>query len=237
MLDIVALAVLLADSCRNRQQFRARLLDAHAGLDSCDGAGPVRPAVVHHLRVHVYRRPDVRRRGVIEPLRHHADHRVRLIVEVERLAQRRALPAEVPLPKAIAQDGDMVLPRRVFACGKSPPHQRRNAQRAEEIGLRLAHRRRFRLAFAAGVQALRISDQAHRSEALALCLPVEIICAIEREIPRRVLCLPQRHELCGIFKWQRLEQHGIDHGENRRVRANSQRQRQHRNRRESRRLR
>ena len=41
--------------------------------------------------------------------------------------------------------------------------------------------------------------------------PVEIIRAIEREIPRRAFRLTERDKLRGIFEWQRLEQHGIDH--------------------------
>src|SRR4029450_3255674 len=64
-------------------------------------------AAVAHDRRHTPRRPGARFAiGKRELARHHADDRVRALVEYQRLAEGLCAPAEVFLPKAIREDDD-----------------------------------------------------------------------------------------------------------------------------------
>ena len=98
-----------------------RLLGRHAGLETrCE----IEPLVGVILRIELLgvqreRGPDVGspEEGA-ESLRHHAQYRVALRIQLHRLADDAAVSAVDALPQAVAQDNDTVLSLLVLVAAE-----------------------------------------------------------------------------------------------------------------------
>src|SRR5205085_4197928 len=77
---------------------------------------------------------DERGLGVreLETRGHHADDRVRLLVEPDRPAHDRRVRAELALPQPLAQNDDAARPRLVFFRREGAPARGRDAEQREE---------------------------------------------------------------------------------------------------------
>src|SRR5215218_3115547 len=68
-----------------------------------------------------------------EALRHDADDRAADVVEPQLAAEDVWIPAELPLPEAIAQHGDRRRAGPGVGCRRSPSDQRRDTHHVERV--------------------------------------------------------------------------------------------------------
>ncbi len=81
------------------------------------------------------------------PFAEHADHRVRLVVDADRLADDGGIAGEAVLPQAVGEDHDLVAAEGAFLLGEGaaerqrmavaehPEEARRGAPGADVLGL------------------------------------------------------------------------------------------------------
>ena len=170
----------------------------------------------------------------LEVRREHADHGVRLPVQGQRPPEDAGVAAEAALPEPVRQDDDPAA-RTVLFRQERPAVRGPDPERLEET---LGDQRRVEhlgLAVPGEIERVRL-DRRHLLEAGRLLAPVQEVG--RRRFGRHVavvrIGLPQRHEAVGFRKRRRLEQHRVDHREDRRGRADRQRQGEDRGRREPR---
>jgi hypothetical protein len=119
---------------RERIQIGERPFAPGVGLDSSEH---VQEVVV--VRVHVVAGLESHRREQLqvatqerEPRRQHADHRVRLGVDRQALADHRRTGAEAPAPQPIGDDHDSMRAPALVVGDESASELRRRAERREE---------------------------------------------------------------------------------------------------------
>ena len=187
-------------------------------------------ALLPVLQVHRQRRPDHGAAGELKVRRHDADHGVELVIQLHRLAQHIAAAREAALPDSMTQDDDVVRSQLHLLRGEGPAQRGLAAQHIEEIERDARAVQPLRLAAARQIEPL-IAERGDRREGVVLIAEAEIISRREGELRKSGLeiSLANDHELLGSVESQRLEQHGVDHREDGRIRADSQRQGEHRN--------
>ena len=173
--------------------------------------------------------------GKVELLRHHADDRDRRAVQRDRSPDDAGFAAEPLLPHAVADDDDGVLAGLILLGRERAAKRGRHAQQLERVP------RDLRALQPLG--AVRPDERRARAlirrEALehrVLLAPVEKRRRRHRELPVLRHDLVHAHELAGLRIRQRLQQHAVDHAEDRGRRAHAQGERQHGHDREARRL-
>ena len=199
-----------------------QVLAPATGLRPC-----VERLVVRERTVHV----DVARNPL--PRREHADDLVRVSVQLQ-CAPDHVRAAELALPERVTQHHHALAPGRVLLACEQPP--RRGAQ-ADEIAETRARERARHFHHATGGRRHRHGPLAHRDRVLehaALRPDAHEVRRRERigstvGINRADLVQPVRVPIR-----QRLQQDRVNDAEDRRVRADSERQRQHRHRSEHR---
>src|SRR5207302_11040382 len=95
---------------------------------------PLRGVNVGDVRwVVLFGRPNLRRRGenIFEAAGHRTDDGIRVTIENDLLADDRAIAAEAPLPKPVAEDGHFPAVICVVGWVKIAAHRSRNAEYAE----------------------------------------------------------------------------------------------------------
>ena len=130
----------------------------------------------------------------------------------------------------MAQDDDVVRSQLRLLRGEGPAEGGLAAQHVEEIERDARAAQALGLAAAGQVESLP-AERGDAREGVVLIAEAEIIPRGERELRKSGLeiALANHHELLGFVEAQRLEQHGVDHREDGGIRADSQRQGQHRN--------
>ena len=167
-----------------------------------------------------------------ESSRHHADNLPGLRIYLDAAANHAAVTAEAPLPVAVAQHHRLGSMRILISVRKPAAHGRRNVESLQHTVTDQSRVNLLRPRKACHVRSA-ASPYAQR-----LKRPV-LLC--KREIHRRrkaettgEICKscgprsvdPHGHKLIGIRIGKRLQQHTVDHAEDRRVCADSYRQRQ-----------
>ena len=169
----------------------------------------------------------------LEVRRQYADHRVRLPVQRQRPAEDSGVTAEAACPESVRQDDDSAA--RPELLGKERPTVGgADAQRVEEPFRDQRRVEHLGRAVAREVERERL-DRRHLLETRRLLAPVQ---EVRRRRFRRTVAvvrirLPQRHQTVRFRKRRRLQQHGVDDGEDGRGRADRKRQGQDRGRRET----
>ena len=213
---------------------RSRLLHRYA-----------RPQPRHH--VHAHADGAIAKRGIVPlPDRHiylaisenfevvanDADNRVVRSVQQNRFPQHIRRTAEFPLPETFSQHDHGRSAGPVFISVEKPPHHRIFAKHLEKICGHLAHG--HSLSFAHSRQAVVIAAiGSHRLGGAVLFLPI-----LKAEIGNRALIEAEhfaihRDEPGRLRIRQRIQHHAVHYAENCSVRANSKRQREHRDDREA----
>jgi hypothetical protein len=133
-------------------------------------------------------------------------------LEQDRLADQRAVGAELVAPQRIAQHHHRRFALLLFLRDR-PPQRHAASQELEQAGG--APRRHHRLRFAVLGQADRL--QRHRADGgKHPCLVAQIEVFAQRS--RRLLDVAEierkHHQALRLAVGQRLEQHGVDHAEN-----------------------
>ena len=184
------------------------------------------------LRTKRQRRPHFGLQGEVEPRRHDAHHLRRRAVNADGAADNAWVSAKCPLPNRIAEQNDVVPTRLSFFVKERSSHVRLNAQGGEETGGNV------RSGYALGRSAhAQVEDVAsHRRdirEAAAVLDEVvkfgrrDVVAVVGNSDARETH--PDDHEAARIPVRQRTEEHAIHHAEDRCVRADAERERQHRN--------
>ena len=168
----------------------------------------------------------------LETLGQHPHYRVRPRIQRDRFSHRIRRAAETALPQAVTQQHHRGPAGRVFLRAKCSPHHRVDAQQRKQSRRRVTRIQPLRIA-RAGQRDRRAARPLHRLKRLALRPPVHIIFigSGDRRVRR---FFSDNHQPGWIVKTQRPQQNRIHHRENRRVRANPQRQSDHRDQREPR---
>jgi hypothetical protein len=189
-------------------------------------AAPLRLAPV---RGHAEGSEELRAPRVAELGGQHPDHLVTLPVELDPLAERRRLPAEELLPERVRQHRHGVLAvGRILATVELPP-VRAHAEEGEELAHRLHPRDPRRLARAGEAQV----HAPVRGERLEEVAPRRELLRVERRDRRFTEIEPghvqtQRHHPVQLGGRERAQQYAVDGAEDRRVRADPEREREHR---------
>src|SRR5579859_716292 len=112
----------------------------------------------------------------------------------------------------------------IFALREGPPDLCMHTEQFKEIGLGTNQGDAFRPFFSTDTIAGGPRKEAHGGKRSVLRTPIRVVLAGERIGTGRSFRFPQRYDLPGFAKWQRLEEDSIDNGEDGGVRANSQRE-------------
>ncbi len=180
--------------------------------------------------------PHIRRSGVQRKLKargHHADHLIALTIQGDISADDRRISGKPRLPQSVAQQDDACA-RLVVRGRKSAAQFRRSTQHGKHVGAEdsCAHVGWF----PAACQRKRgFVICRHAVEQSRLVAQIGEIGITQRPVRFSVhgVGAPDGHQPLRLGKWQGLQQHRVQYAEDCRVRANSQRQRQYRNRSEA----
>ncbi len=136
LIAAVGVRIFALERGSNRPQLAGRALDRDAGFQSSERIEPVVVAAIEQLagaRRGPHRGEDVVGPDVLEVARHHADDRVRDVVELDRLADDRWIGAELRSPIGIAEDRQRRRVRPIVVIRESATDRRRDAEDPEEI--------------------------------------------------------------------------------------------------------
>ena len=159
--------------------------------------------------------------------RSHTDDRVQVVVDADALAEHIRIAAESPLPQGVADDGDFGNPGLSVGWAEHATERGADAEQLEIIRVdeRGLHPLRF-----IGLSQVRADrpDAGHLVEETGGA-EVEQLRDGNADVAGVLACEVDRHphELLRLAERQRREDHGVDDGEERRVRADPERQRQH----------
>jgi hypothetical protein len=183
------------------------------------------------IRPKGHRRPELLfTSGEAEMRGHNADDRVRMIVERQALPNNASIAAEAPLPQAMTEHDYALGVGAVFLLRKDAPQRRRDAEQREQAGRNTYALDPLRLATPGQAQA-RAPEGGDLREDSILIAPVNEIrrrYVVVREAELR-RSLPHHHEFVRILIRQRPQQRRVRHAKDGRVRADAERQRNHRN--------
>src|SRR5262249_38537184 len=185
-----------------------------------------------------HRCPDVRRAALAtETRRQHTGDGERLFVQLDSLADYLWLAAEAPLPETVAQQRNRVRARHaLFFRRESATDHCLHAEQRQVAGrhhLQLQTLRRV-VRGPVGGGVIEAWDSGEALVLVAQTLEARVRPDRRQHPLHRVGPFTKHfHQPLRLPVWQRTQQQRIDDAENRGVRANAQRQRQDRNRREA----
>ncbi len=169
-----------------------------------------------------------------ESLRHHADHGPGFTVERDRLSQHAGIAGEVPHPEPVREHRHLMSAPLLLLGREEAAEARLEAERRRELMGRPVHQDPLGLAACDPDVAPGRVVRSHRRERLrAIAIRPEIG---ERHAHLRIRGRhrPDENQPLWIAIGQRTQEHRVDGGEERRVRAEAERKREHGRRRESR---
>ena len=222
------LRMLLLEPAGKRLELRIGLLQRHAGLQAGDELVRRRGKLRHRQRVEAYLHRDPHLRGVrdIEAGRQRADHHMRNAVQLQGSPERARIAGEQALPEVVVDERDGWTSGAVVFGSEEPSH---GGLHAESCQVRRRHRGRHQpLGLATAQQGeLALRRKSRRGERASF---VAIEAVFEHRRAERIEPLAQRvpeDESVRVRHRQRPQQERIERAEDRRVRADSERQRQH----------
>ena len=177
------------------------------------------------------RHPELRVFGMGEALGHHAEHFVRDAVEHDRPADNGRVRAEPARPQPVRENHDALPAGLPVGRSEAPASRGRHAERVEEVGCYSAAADLRRVA-AARQRHARARVRRHPLERRARPPPVLEV-RIRGDVlvePLTRVVGPDHHQPVGLRVGKRPQQHGVDDGEDRRVRSDAERQRHRRDR-------
>jgi hypothetical protein len=234
--------ILLFELLRQPPHLLRRLVERHAVLQPADDgvvevvAVPLGAIVLaQHQRHEQLGRPFAPHR-VREGLRHHADDLVGGLAQVDRLADDVVRAAEPALPEAVGENRHAVLAFDFVGRVERPPEQGRDAQDGKEFE-RDPLRPCIRGFSPFGLQPeLRAGNRRDLLEGLLQLAEVEV--GLRRDVaePERRLALDvpfvDDAQTVVLVERQAAQHHRVDHGKDRRARADAERQHDERHHRE-----
>src|SRR5262245_32506284 len=207
----------------------ARLLDCHAGFESSNGLYRVIPSVGEiDLTQMRQRQPEIGLERIL--LAHHADNHEARAVELNAFADDSRIIGEAATPERLAENHHSIVNRLFFFWQKVATEYRLKAEQWKQV-LRNQHALRlYRLTVAGQLRfsVTFIRKSRHSLKRLRLRAPIQKIriFAYGAGAANVGLRLPDHDQPIRVSKRQRTYQHSIDNAEDRRIRANAQRQRE-----------
>src|SRR5262245_40245196 len=231
----VEIRVLLLYPAVNSAHLGLRLLQTEAGFDPSHRHGATSaPRAI--LFVNLPGRPYLRllggqRAGITAPVearRHHADHRGFIAAQDQFAPDDLRVAAEPPLPQSEVDHDHAWLPRLAFVRREGSPQNWGHAEYIEKAGGGDLRWNLFRLAVAGQVDGC-VPESRHILEDAVLLLPVEEVPHVDHILTAwiRAPSFPHHHQPVGVGVRQGLQQHGMHYAEDRRIRADAERQRDH----------
>src|SRR5262245_6639275 len=223
---------------------RARLFQRRLGLEPSDDEEPTVTAAVEHrhstlrlqLRNHHHRYPQFGRQRTNHSRvlrRRYADHRQRLVVDRDRFADQGGVGAEAAAPQTVADHHHRMRARRlIFLRQKCSTTESLYSEQVEIIaGDRLS----YDLFHTVRLAQFECPDRICRETGEYFTLFTKdqkiLVSGIHIRSPR--VAAVKLDQLFGPGYRTRAEDDGVDDAEDRRIRADTQRQRQYRNHREA----
>jgi len=228
---------LLFELLRDGVHFRLRLLARHAGLEAGYNRSIIVSAAVHHLVVH----PNPEGREQLRAFRsdkvawQYADDGEHLGIQGQRFSHGVRRASEAPLPQAVAQDHHRLGSLLFFLGHKLAAPNRFHAQRMQKVGGNCAAADVLRFVDAGEIKVPGLKCR-HLRENVVQPSPVEVVGVGNGDVRLPWVCLTQHHQPARIAERQRLEQHGVHHTKDCGIGPDAERQRNHRDRGEARRL-
>jgi hypothetical protein len=151
---------------------------------------------------------------------------VKILSYAHRAPDRRRIAAEPPLPKCVRYHRSQRPARALFVGRKQPPQTRVRTQHAKEFGRHPHHRGELRaLADHHRISpAAQIAGQAlERRRLIVQIVEIRLGKLIHPVLPFAIAPADHHHPI-RLTIIERLEQHRIHHAENRRIRADPQRE-------------
>jgi hypothetical protein len=229
----IGVGIARCQQARDGCHLRGCLVDRDSGREPRDHVQVVRPALRRQIVFRESeRRPEFGAGRVFEAGRHDADHGKLPAVEEHRAPEDFGVRAKVALPQTMAQQDDTFLAGYGVRLRDRTAKHRGRAQHREEAR---GHDRTGdppRIADA-GQSGGGAGVSSHLLEHRILAPPVHEV-RRRRRAPRTGAAVIHLHESLRLRKGQRLQQHGVHDAENGGVRADADRERQHRDNREAR---
>ncbi len=209
---------------------RSGLIKRDAARQSSDCDHPLHTAVRQSLGRDrwLHGSPQLRSLGIAKVARHHADNRVRVVVERHRPPDNVRIAAVERLPHAVTDHDDARRSGVVIVGGQRAAEDRRASQHVEERVRHGANLELSRITHAS--QRRREVDRRHRGDRLegararGPVARVEVGNFNERMIADDV-GLPEDGDAALLAKGVGAEEHRLDYAVERRRRANAERQR------------
>ena len=209
----------------------AGLRDRDAGLQPAGRVEAVRP-MVRARRIDLQRQPhhggtrvrEVRRQREVRG--HDPDHLERRAVDLNRAADDGGIAGVAALPEAVADHREVGTAGHVLLRGEAASAKGRDAERREHVRADVADRHALGLAVARQVR-LAIAPGGHFGQRRRPAAVVEDFSLGDPRLVERGPAAPDHDGAIRVAPRQRSQQDGVDDAEDRGVRADAERERQH----------
>jgi hypothetical protein len=209
-------------------------LEGDAGLDAAKGIDPgMDAAVLIAIGEEPERHEDVAAGEKTKVLRQHADDGIAVAAELDGLADHAGVAAEPALPEAVAEDHRARGPGLVVIGSVEAAEERLHAGERQQVGGGHAAQHALRLARGSEIEALAARGGEAGKEVARLRAPVEIVEPGAGRMGEVGRGLVEDDHALRIGKGHRPQEREADHAEEHRVGADAERQREHRDGRES----
>ena len=179
--------------------------------------------VAHLGRLERERHPEVRRQTIGGPRRQYADDGIGPSIHTDVAADDGRIGGVARAPESIAEQNDLVLPGLIVSWLEVPSERNGLAKHPMPVGCDATRPHPERLVDGRQVEEPR-RDRLQILERLRGFLPREIV-ARRHGAPVTLWRLrPHHHQLVRLGERQRRQQRGVHHAEDRRIRADAERQ-------------
>ncbi len=220
----------------NRVQLAPRVRERDAGLEARDDIVPMRRPAFRQGDAHPTQwQPEFAAARKSESPRHHTHDGIfapAVGIHGQHPAENVGVASEMSLPQSMTQHGDAITLLAILLRQKRAAQQRLRAEGREQAGRSVAGVDLGRGVAQHEVEAfaaLPARTDGHIGEHRVLRAPIEVIRPAHPLLLDAPLgtALPQRDQPVRLGIRQRPEQHAIDDAEDRRVRPDAQREREH----------
>src|SRR6185437_269346 len=235
--SLVVGRVSLRQALGYRVHLRLRLFHGHAWLQARNRKEVALAAHRCLLRRHSHRHPDLCPLGNCYFGPHYANNHVRSSIEGYGPAGYVRIRPEPRVPKLVAENQFVILARLVLLRREYAPIERLHAKHRKEVRGDLAGADRLWLAVPGDVVCAKLIKR-HPLKHGVLLLPIEKVRGGDRELchagkSRLRRNMPEAYQAIGLREGKRLQKYGVHHAEDGRIRANTERHDDDRNRCES----
>src|SRR5262249_18898222 len=212
----------------NQVRFRTRLLQREARLEPPNHMEPVIPQLALIIHIDCERQQDVslfQGKEATRSGRHNSDDRPALAAQRQRLTDDGRIAAEASMPESMTEERHTRGFVSILLRREGPPQLRRQTQRWKHIGRDTKNLQSIRRALSPQTEKAFVKSY-QMFESLRLRLPGKVTVTLSASVITTVLSFRHPDQPLRIVEWHGIKQHRIHDAENRRVRADAERQRE-----------